>query len=49
MKLTDERWEVTKATDWGTPKDSHPHLCDSCKQKAGTAVSPVADTQERRE
>ncbi|MGI5485155.1 replication-relaxation family protein [Streptomyces lavendofoliae] len=47
-KFTDERWEAAKATDWGTPKDSHPHLCDSCKQKAGTAVSPAADTQERQ-
>ncbi|WP_327372403.1 replication-relaxation family protein [Streptomyces sp. NBC_01216] len=47
-KFTDERWEAAQATDWGTPKDSHPHLCDSCKQKVGAVVSPAAATQERR-
>ncbi|MFF5721263.1 replication-relaxation family protein [Streptomyces buecherae] len=48
-KFTDERWETAQATDWGTPKDSHPHLCDDCKQKADPVVSPAADTQERQE
>ncbi|WP_331738030.1 replication-relaxation family protein (plasmid) [Streptomyces sp. NBC_00637] len=48
-KFTDERWEAAQATDWGTPKDSHPHLCDACKQKAGAVVSPAADTRERQE
>jgi hypothetical protein len=45
-KFTDERWRAAQATDWGTPKDSHPHLCDGCKQKAGAVVSPAADTHE---
>lgn len=27
-KFTDERWETAQATDWGTPKDTHPQLCD---------------------
>jgi hypothetical protein len=39
-KFTDERWKAAQATDWGTPKDSHPHLCDGCKYQA------VAATQE---
>ncbi|MEV5620530.1 replication-relaxation family protein [Streptomyces bacillaris] len=33
-KFTDERWEQTKTTDWGTATDSHPQLCDDCKQQA---------------
>ncbi|WP_228974748.1 hypothetical protein [Streptomyces sp. DH12] len=48
-KFTDERWRVAQATVWGTPKDSHPHLCDDCMQKAGAVVSPAAGTQERQE
>ncbi|MDV9187626.1 replication-relaxation family protein [Streptomyces sp. SR27] len=47
-KFTDARWQAVQPTDWGATKDSHPHLCDSCKQKAGAAVSPAADTQGRR-
>ncbi|MEU7038853.1 replication-relaxation family protein [Streptomyces sp. NPDC046237] len=46
-KFTDERWEAAQATDWGTPKDSHPHLCDGCK--AGAVVSPAAGIRERQE
>ncbi|MGW7055598.1 hypothetical protein [Streptomyces sp. NPDC054887] len=42
----DERWEAAQTTDWGTPKDSHPHLFDGCKQKAG-AVAQETDRQER--
>ncbi|MEV5142567.1 replication-relaxation family protein [Streptomyces syringium] len=49
-KFTDERWEAAQATDWGTPKDSHPHLCDGCKQKASAAaVGPAAGTREHQE
>ncbi|AVV46595.1 hypothetical protein C6376_39785 [Streptomyces sp. P3] len=35
-KFTDERWEAAQgqAKDWGASKDSHPHLCDSCKHAA---------------
>ncbi|MFE0776425.1 replication-relaxation family protein [Streptomyces sp. NPDC058861] len=47
-KFTDTRWEAVQPTDWGVTKDSHPQLCDGCKQKAGAAVSPAADTPERR-
>ncbi|MFD9289670.1 replication-relaxation family protein [Streptomyces sp. NPDC060030] len=50
-KFTDERWETAKATDWGTPKDSHPHLCDVCKERAGAAatVIPAAGAREYQE
>ncbi|MEU8622704.1 replication-relaxation family protein [Streptomyces sp. NPDC048623] len=45
-KFTDTRWEAVQPKDWGTPKDSHPHLCDDCK--AGAVVSTAADTPERQ-
>ncbi|MFI8007925.1 replication-relaxation family protein [Streptomyces sp. NPDC086010] len=45
-KFTDERWDAAQATDWGTPKDSHPDLCDGCKQRA---VAAAAGTPERQE
>ncbi|WP_434600163.1 replication-relaxation family protein [Streptomyces sp. A5-4] len=48
-KFTDERWAAAQSTDWDTPKDTHPNLCDACKQKVGTVVSPAADTRERQE
>ncbi|MFI0990542.1 replication-relaxation family protein [Streptomyces exfoliatus] len=47
-RFTDERWEAAEKTNWGVPVDTHPQLCDSCKQKAGAVVSPAADTQERQ-
>ncbi|MEW2373384.1 replication-relaxation family protein [Streptomyces sp. NPDC006656] len=47
-KFTDARWEAAQATDWGAPKDSHPHLCDGCK--ANSVASPLAQgTRERQE
>ncbi|MFJ9026208.1 replication-relaxation family protein [Streptomyces sp. NPDC102259] len=48
-RFTDERWEVAQVTDWGAPKDSHPHLCDDCKQKALAAERHAAAKQEHRE
>lgn len=48
-KFTDERWEAAQATDWGTPKDSHPQLCDGCKrQTIAAAASPAAGTREHQ-
>ncbi|MFJ2847065.1 hypothetical protein ACIPD2_36310 [Streptomyces griseofuscus] len=48
-RFTDAHWQAVQPTDWGAMKDSHPHLRDTCKQKANAAVSPAADTQERQE
>ncbi|MFI1377620.1 replication-relaxation family protein [Streptomyces longwoodensis] len=48
-RFTDARWEAVQPKDWGATKDSHPHLCGTCKQEAGAVVSPAADTQERQE
>ncbi|ESQ01735.1 hypothetical protein B590_30158 (plasmid) [Streptomyces sp. PVA_94-07] len=48
-KLTDERWEAAQATDWGTPKDSHPQLCDDCKYQAVTAAQQATVDNERQD
>ncbi|WP_326614487.1 hypothetical protein OG949_40080 [Streptomyces scopuliridis] len=48
-KFTDERWEATQATDWGTPKDSHPKLCDDCKHRAQAAAQREQADNELRE
>ncbi|WP_248511479.1 hypothetical protein [Streptomyces sp. D2-8] len=48
-KFTDERWEVAQVTDWGAPKDTHPHLCDDCKHRAVAAERRVAGKQEHQE
>ncbi|MCL7382226.1 replication-relaxation family protein [Streptomyces sp. 35G-GA-8] len=47
-KFTDARWDAVQPKVWGATKDSHPQLCNSCKQKAGAVVSPAADTPERQ-
>ncbi|MEU3226757.1 replication-relaxation family protein [Streptomyces sp. NPDC006976] len=44
-KFTDERWKAAQAMDWGTPKDSHPHLCDACKAVAVTSAVPTPGRQ----
>ncbi|MFE7401877.1 replication-relaxation family protein [Streptomyces sp. NPDC057557] len=49
-RFTDERWEAAQVTDWGTPKDSHPHLCDACKQRVVAAGGgQAAGKQEHQE
>ncbi|MFF8036032.1 hypothetical protein [Streptomyces sp. NPDC016626] len=35
--FTDERWKDIEPAGWGAPRDTHPHLCDDCKQRAITA------------
>ncbi|MFE3995144.1 replication-relaxation family protein [Streptomyces goshikiensis] len=49
-KFTDARWEAVQPKGWDATKDSHPQLCDSCKQTAtATAASPAAGTWESQE
>ncbi|MFD3939910.1 replication-relaxation family protein [Streptomyces sp. NPDC058611] len=48
-RFTDERWEAASATDWGVPKDTHPHLCDGCKQWAVVDEGQTAGKQEHHE
>ncbi|GAO12824.1 hypothetical protein TPA0598_13_00080 [Streptomyces lydicamycinicus] len=50
-KFTDECWEKALATDWGTPRDSHPQLCDDCKQQAQAAAvrqAPVGNEHQEQ-
>ncbi|MFF5315539.1 replication-relaxation family protein [Streptomyces massasporeus] len=41
-RFTDERWKAIEPTGWGTPRDTHPHLCDDCKQRAITVERQAA-------
>jgi hypothetical protein len=36
-KFTDERWKAIEPSGWDAPRETHPHLCDDCKQRAVTA------------
>ncbi|CAL9663185.1 hypothetical protein SUDANB108_07111 [Streptomyces sp. enrichment culture] len=36
-RFTDERWKAIEPAGWGVPRETHPHLCDDCKQRAITA------------
>ncbi|GAA2326138.1 hypothetical protein [Streptomyces cuspidosporus] len=36
-RFTNERWKAIEPAGWDTPRDTHPHLCDDCKQRAITA------------
>ncbi|MFJ3637602.1 replication-relaxation family protein [Streptomyces sp. NPDC090112] len=48
-KFTDARWDAAQATDWGTPKDSHPNLCDDCKRQAQAAARQTPAGNQRHE
>ncbi|MGW2477892.1 hypothetical protein [Streptomyces sp. NPDC001665] len=47
--FTDERWKAARATDWGTPADGHPTLCDRCKRRALVAVQLAQTLHHRSE
>ncbi|MFJ3251163.1 replication-relaxation family protein [Streptomyces sp. NPDC086782] len=36
-RFTDARWKAIEPAGWGAPRETHPHLCDDCKQRAVTA------------
>ncbi|MBL1109745.1 hypothetical protein JK361_35100 [Streptomyces sp. 5-8] len=36
-RFTDEQWKTIEPAGWDTPRDTHPHPCDDCKQRAITA------------
>lgn len=48
-RFTDDRWETASKMDWGTPTDSHPGLCDGCKQWAVADEGRPAGNQEHHE
>ncbi|MFF5147834.1 replication-relaxation family protein [Streptomyces sp. NPDC013157] len=45
-KFTDERWEAAEPGRWGDPRDTHPQLCDACKERAIEAQR-LAEQDER--
>ncbi|MFJ6811496.1 hypothetical protein ACIQRK_36815 [Streptomyces anulatus] len=45
-RFTDARWEAAEETDWGRPVDTHPTLCDTCKQHALAAAGQPADAHQ---
>jgi hypothetical protein len=36
-RFTDARWKAIEPAGWDAPRETHPHLCDDCKQRAITA------------
>ncbi|MFE5095947.1 replication-relaxation family protein [Streptomyces sp. NPDC056638] len=49
-KFTDERWAAVDVRDWDRPRESHPHLCEDCQDRAIAARKQAeADEHERQE
>lgn len=44
-RFTDARWKAIEHAGWGTLRDTHPHLCDDCKQRAITAERQTEHTK----
>lgn len=44
-RFTDARWKAIEPAGWDAPRETHPHLCDDCKQRAITAERQAAHTQ----
>ncbi|MFD3681502.1 hypothetical protein [Streptomyces sp. NPDC058613] len=49
VRFTDDCWETGSTTDWARPTDSHPSLCDACKQWAVVDEGQTAGKQEHHE
>ncbi|MFC8996241.1 replication-relaxation family protein [Streptomyces rochei] len=48
-QFTDARWKAVEPTGWDAPRDTHPHLCDDCKQNALTAERPAEPHRHERQ
>jgi hypothetical protein len=52
-RFTDERWKAIEPAGWDAPRETHPHLCGECKQRAITAerqaeqAPPVLQVQDQ--
>jgi hypothetical protein len=44
-KFIDERWRAIEPTGWDAPRETHPHLCDDCKQRATTTEHQAEHTK----
>ncbi|MGZ3103639.1 hypothetical protein [Streptomyces sp. H72] len=38
-RFTDAGWKAIEPAGWDAPRETHPRLCEDCKQKAGAVVS----------
>ncbi|MFF9490231.1 replication-relaxation family protein [Streptomyces sp. NPDC014676] len=45
-RFTDARWKAIEPAGWGVPRETHPHLCDDCKQQAVTAECQAEHTED---
>ncbi|MFI8327360.1 hypothetical protein [Streptomyces sp. NPDC085529] len=41
-RFTDERCKAIEPAGWSAPRETHPHLCDDCKQRAHAAERQAA-------
>ncbi|MFE2078022.1 hypothetical protein [Streptomyces misionensis] len=49
-KFADERWKAAEPDHWDAPRDTHPQLCDACKEQAiETQRQAEQDERERQE
>ncbi|MFB6717659.1 MULTISPECIES: hypothetical protein [unclassified Streptomyces] len=49
-KFNDERWAAVDVRDWDRSRESHPHLCEDCQDRAIAARKQAeADEHERQE
>ncbi|GGV91768.1 replication-relaxation family protein [Streptomyces massasporeus] len=44
-RFTDERWKAIESAGWDAPRETHPNLCDDCKQQAITAERQAEHTE----
>ncbi|MDQ0745898.1 transcriptional regulator NrdR family protein [Streptomyces africanus] len=45
-RFTDERWKAIEPAGWDAPRETHPHLCEDCKQRAITAERQAEHTEQ---
>jgi hypothetical protein len=44
-RFADERWKTIEPAEWDAPRETHPHLCEDCKQRVITAERQVEYTK----
>lgn len=44
-RFSDERWKAIEPAGWDVPRETHPHLCDDCMQRAITAERQAEYTE----
>ncbi|GAA3043573.1 hypothetical protein GCM10017562_75850 [Streptomyces roseofulvus] len=48
-RFPDERWKAIEPAGWSAPRETHPHLCDHCKQRAHAAERQAAQAGPEHE